>query len=53
MQSLDLKPSVVIGVDLFGLPADVDEISEIAHAEGMKVLIDGHKVSEPHPRDAP
>lgn len=39
-RKLDLKPSVVIGVDLFGQPADVDRITEIAHANNIKVLID-------------
>ena len=36
-----LRPSVVIPVDLFGQPADVDTITSIAHAEGVKVLVDG------------
>ena len=36
-----MKPTVVIAVDLFGQPADVDAITEIAHAEGIKVLVDG------------
>ena len=36
-----LKPAVVIAVDLFGQPADVDAIEEVAHAENIKVLIDG------------
>ena len=31
---------MVIPVDLFGQPSDVD-ISEIAHQEGTKVLVDG------------
>lgn len=39
-RKLGLKPSVVIGVDLFGQPADVDSITEIAHADNIKVLID-------------
>ena len=38
---LGLKPTVVIVVDLFGQPADVDAITKIAHAEGIKVLVDG------------
>ncbi len=38
---LGLNPSVVIAVDLFGQPADVDTISEIAHLDNIKVLIDG------------
>jgi len=38
---LGLNPAVVIAVDLFGQPADVDTIAEIAHAEGVKVLVDG------------
>ena len=40
-RKLGLNPSVVIAVDLFGLPADVDAISEIAHVEEIKVLVDG------------
>jgi dTDP-4-amino-4,6-dideoxygalactose transaminase len=36
-----LRPSVVIPVDLFGQPADVDSITKIASAEGVKVLVDG------------
>lgn len=39
--SLGLNPKVVIPVDLFGQPADVDAITEIAHAEKIKVLVDG------------
>ncbi len=38
---LGLKPAVVIPVDLFGQPADVDAITAIAHAEKIKVLVDG------------
>lgn len=37
----DLKLKVVIPVDLFGLPYDVDAINAIAHNHGMKVLEDG------------
>ena len=40
-RKLGLNPSVVIAVDLFGQPADVDAIEEIAHAENIKVLVDG------------
>ncbi len=36
-----LNPSVVIAVDLFGQPADIDAITQIAHAENIKVLVDG------------
>lgn len=35
-----LKPKVIIPVDLFGLPADYDEIIHIAHKHGLKVLED-------------
>lgn len=35
-----LKPACVIPVDLFGLPADYDAISAIAHESGMKVIGD-------------
>ena len=37
---LGLNPKVVIAVDLFGQPADVDTITKIAHSEGVKVLVD-------------
>lgn len=40
-REIGLKPAVVIPVDLFGQPSDVDSISEIAHQEGIKVLVDG------------
>ena len=40
-RDLGLTPSVVIAVDLFGQPADVDSITEIAHAENIKVIVDG------------
>jgi dTDP-4-amino-4,6-dideoxygalactose transaminase len=40
-RALGLKPAVVIAVDLFGQPADVDAITEIAHAENIRVLVDG------------
>jgi len=40
-RGLGLNPAVVIAVDLFGQPADVDVITEIAHAENIKVLVDG------------
>ena len=36
-----LRPAVVIPVDLFGQPADVDTITQIAHTENIKVLVDG------------
>ena len=34
-RKLGLRPAVVIPVDLFGQPADVDAITEIAHADGI------------------
>ena len=37
---LGLSPKVVIAVDLFGQPADVDTVTKIAHSEGIKVLVD-------------
>lgn len=40
-RELGLKPAVVIAVDLFGQPADIDGINEVARAEKIKVLIDG------------
>ena len=39
-RKLGLNPSVVIAVDLFGQPADVDAITQIARAENIKVLVD-------------
>jgi dTDP-4-amino-4,6-dideoxygalactose transaminase len=38
---LGLIPKVVVAVDLFGQPSDVDSITEIAHSENIKVLVDG------------
>ena len=35
-----LRPAVVIPVDLFGSPADYDEITEVARNEGMKIIGD-------------
>jgi len=35
-----LRPAVVIPVDLFGLPADYDAISELASAESIHILSD-------------
>ena len=40
-RKLGFKPAVVVAVDLFGLTADVDQLVDIAHDEGMKVLVDG------------
>ena len=40
-KSQGLRPAVVIPVDLFGQPADVDAITKIAHAANIKVLVDG------------
>lgn len=39
-KNIGLKPAVVIAVDLFGQPADIDMITSIAHSEGIKVLVD-------------
>ena len=36
-----LTPKLVIPVDLFGQPADIDAIAQIAHAASIKVLVDG------------
>lgn len=36
-----LRPAVVIPVDLFGQPVDIDKITEIAHNTNIKVLVDG------------
>lgn len=40
-RALGLNPKVIIAVDLFGQPADIDFVAEIAHAENIKVLVDG------------
>lgn len=40
-RTLGLKPKVVVAVDLFGQPANIDAITAIAHAEKIKVLVDG------------
>lgn len=40
-RGLGLKPAAVIPVDLFGQPANADLITSIAHAEGIRVLVDG------------
>jgi dTDP-4-amino-4,6-dideoxygalactose transaminase len=39
-KSINLKPKAVIAVDLFGQPAEIDEIHEIAKNENIKVLVD-------------
>mgnify|MGYP000607392030 CR=1 FL=1 len=39
-RDIGLTPKVVIPVDLFGLPADYDAITKIAHAEGLKIIGD-------------
>lgn len=39
-RNFDLKPAAVVAVDLFGQPADVDLITDIAHEENIKVLVD-------------
>ena len=36
-----LRPSVVIVVDLFGQPGDIDSTVNVAREQGIKVLIDG------------
>ena len=40
-KSKGLRPAVVIPVDLFGQPADIDSITEIATSEKIKILVDG------------
>jgi len=40
-KALGLRSAVVIPVDLFGQPANIDEIMNIAHENGIKVLVDG------------
>lgn len=40
-RQMGLRPAVVIAVDLFGQPADIDAVTDIASAAGVKVLVDG------------
>lgn len=40
-REVGLNPKVVIPVDLFGCPARIDEISDIARENQIKVLVDG------------
>lgn len=39
-RDLGLRPAAVIPVDLFGLPADYDALTDIAQAEGLKLIGD-------------
>ncbi len=39
-RNLDLKPKVVISVDLFGLPADYDALEKICDHNGLKLIAD-------------
>ena len=39
-RSSGLRPAVVIPVDLFGQPADIDAITKVAHCNNVKVLVD-------------
>lgn len=40
-RKMGLRPSVVIVVDLFGQPGDVDSIVNVVREQGIKILIDG------------
>ena len=40
-RKIGLKPRAVIAVDLFGQPADIDSITDIARDQEIKVLVDG------------
>ena len=40
-KNLNLRPSVIISVDLFGYPSDFDLIKKISFDENIKLLIDG------------
>jgi dTDP-4-amino-4,6-dideoxygalactose transaminase len=40
-KKIGLKPMVVVAVDLFGQPTEIDEIQSIAKIEKIKVLVDG------------
>ena len=39
-RKIGLKPKVVVAVDLFGRPTDIDKLIDIAHNEDIKVLTD-------------
>ena len=39
-KSMDVNPSTIITVDLFGLPSDIDSIMDIAEEHGIKVIVD-------------
>lgn len=40
-RELGLNPKAIVAVDLFGQPADIDAVTEIAEKQGIKVLVDG------------
>ncbi len=40
-KNLNLRPSVIVSVDLFGYPSDFDLIKQISLDENIKLLIDG------------
>lgn len=40
-KNMNLRPSVIISVDLFGYPSDFDMIKKISLDENIKLLIDG------------
>ena len=40
-KSMGLRPLVVIAVDLFGQPAEINLVQKIIDEEGMKLLVDG------------
>ena len=39
-KKIGLKPKAVIAVDLFGQPSDIDQISDVAEENNIKVLVD-------------
>ena len=39
-QSLGLRPRVAIPVDLFGLPADIPALEQVAHEHGIELMCD-------------
>ena len=40
-RELGLNPKAVVVVDLFGQPANIDAVTEVADKEGLKILVDG------------
>ena len=46
--TVGLRPAAVVAVDMFGLPADYDEIAAVASGHGMRLLADGAEGAPRH-----